>query len=213
MRATTTQKTLVSALTAMAGGLVITAAPAPAAQPPADCLQFGFPGGGETIKISSGNQVIFSPPRGQSFLGVPSEVQPVALHGTMSGSVDGRSITLTNTTNRGPFVYTGTVGADGIARGDMSGGTWYIQYRLTCLERPAPPVPAPAPVPVPVPPPAPAPDPAPAQRADTDKDGLFDDDETNVYGTNPAVADTDGDGPDDGQEVFDGTDPLDPNSP
>lgn len=29
----------------------------------------------------------------------------------------------------------------------------------------------------------------------------------------PAVADTDGDGPDDGHEVFDGTNPLDPNSP
>lgn len=72
---------------------------------------------------------------------------------------------------------------------------------------PAQPV-APAPVP---PPPEPAP--APAERSDMDNDGLFDDDETDVYGTNPAVADTDGDGPDDGQEVFDGTDPLDPNSP
>ena len=44
-------------------------------------------------------------------------------------------------------------------------------------------------------------------------DGLFDDDETNVYNTNPDKADTDGDGPDDDQEVFDGTDPLDPNDP
>lgn len=52
---------------------------------------------------------------------------------------------------------------------------------------------------------------APAQnRADTDKDGLFNDDETNVYGTNPNKADTDGDGRDDGQEIFDNTDPNNP---
>jgi Bacterial TSP3 repeat len=44
-------------------------------------------------------------------------------------------------------------------------------------------------------------------RRDADQDGLFDDDETNVYGTNPNKADTDGDGRDDGQEVFDKTDP------
>jgi Bacterial TSP3 repeat len=44
-------------------------------------------------------------------------------------------------------------------------------------------------------------------RPDTDKDGLFDDDEVNVYGTNPKRADSDGDGRDDGQEVFDNTDP------
>lgn len=48
-------------------------------------------------------------------------------------------------------------------------------------------------------------------RPDRDFDGLYDDDETDVYGTNPDVADTDGDGPDDGQEVYDGTDPLTPN--
>jgi Bacterial TSP3 repeat len=47
----------------------------------------------------------------------------------------------------------------------------------------------------------------PNQRPDRDNDGLFDDDETNVYSTNPDRADTDGDGRDDGQEVFDGTDP------
>ena len=46
---------------------------------------------------------------------------------------------------------------------------------------------------------------------DTDQDGLFDDDETNVYGTNPKKADSDGDGRDDGQEVFDTTDPNNPN--
>jgi Bacterial TSP3 repeat len=47
-------------------------------------------------------------------------------------------------------------------------------------------------------------------RVDSDKDGLFNDDETNVYGTNPNKADSDGDGRDDGQEVFDKTDPNNP---
>src|SRR5919199_1678950 len=50
-----------------------------------------------------------------------------------------------------------------------------------------------------------------ARRPDSDGDGLFDDDETGVYGTDPNNPDTDGDGVDDGQEVFDGTDPLTPN--
>jgi hypothetical protein len=47
-----------------------------------------------------------------------------------------------------------------------------------------------------------------AQRSDRDGDGLFDDDETDVYGTNPDVFDTDGDGVGDGEEVYLGTDPL-----
>jgi hypothetical protein len=48
-------------------------------------------------------------------------------------------------------------------------------------------------------------------RPDRDGDGLYDDDETDVYGANPDNPDTDGDGVDDGQEVYDGTDPLTPN--
>jgi hypothetical protein len=51
------------------------------------------------------------------------------------------------------------------------------------------------------------------QRPDRDGDGLFDDDETDVYGTDPDNPDSDGDGPDDGQEVYDGTDPASPAAP
>ncbi len=47
-------------------------------------------------------------------------------------------------------------------------------------------------------------------RPDRDGDGLYDDDETDVYGTNPDVYDTDGDGVGDGEEVYVGTDPLVP---
>ena len=48
------------------------------------------------------------------------------------------------------------------------------------------------------------------QRPDRDGDGLFDDDETDVYGTDPDNPDSDGDGADYGQEVYDGTDPASP---
>ena len=40
--------------------------------------------------------------------------------------------------------------------------------------------------------------------------GLTDDEETNVYGTDPLVADTDGDGLEDGYEIANGLNPLDP---
>jgi hypothetical protein len=40
------------------------------------------------------------------------------------------------------------------------------------------------------------------QRPDRDGDGLYDDDETDVYGTNPDVYDTDGDGTGDGEEIY-----------
>jgi len=44
--------------------------------------------------------------------------------------------------------------------------------------------------------------------SDDDNDGLSDDEEINTHGTNPLVADTDGDGINDGVEVDQGTDPT-----
>lgn len=43
---------------------------------------------------------------------------------------------------------------------------------------------------------------------DSDGDGLYDTDETQVYGTNAWVFDSDGDGVGDGQEIYNGTNPL-----
>ena len=49
---------------------------------------------------------------------------------------------------------------------------------------------------IPIPPPPP-----PTPPVDTDADGLFDDDESGIYGTDPNKADTDGDGMNDGDEL------------
>ncbi|HXK21169.1 MAG TPA: MarR family transcriptional regulator, partial [Myxococcota bacterium] len=48
--------------------------------------------------------------------------------------------------------------------------------------------------------------------ADTDGDGLADGAEVHTHGTNPLVFDTDGDGFGDGDEVAAGSDPLNPAS-
>ncbi len=47
---------------------------------------------------------------------------------------------------------------------------------------------------------------------DSDVDGLSDDAEVNQYHTNPQIFDTDNDGRGDGDEILDGTDPLNPES-
>src|SRR4051812_32188326 len=47
-----------------------------------------------------------------------------------------------------------------------------------------------------------------AQRLDSDGDGLYDDDESFIYGTDPFSYDSDGDGVGDGEEVYNGTNPL-----
>jgi len=52
--------------------------------------------------------------------------------------------------------------------------------------------------------------PAAAQGVDTDADGLSDDDELNLTGTDPFGPDSDDDGFNDGWEVSAGSDPLDP---
>jgi hypothetical protein len=56
------------------------------------------------------------------------------------------------------------------------------------------------------------PPPPPPPPLDTDGDGLIDEDERNIYGTDPNLADSDGDGFADGTEVSQGFDPSDPDS-
>src|SRR4051812_21673609 len=46
------------------------------------------------------------------------------------------------------------------------------------------------------------------QRPDSDGNGLYDDDESFLYGTDPFGYDSDGDGVGDGEEVYNGTNPL-----
>lgn len=48
---------------------------------------------------------------------------------------------------------------------------------------------------------------------DLDGDGITNDDEINIYGTDPNNPDTDGDGINDGDEINNGSDPLDPCDP
>ncbi len=85
--------------------------------------------------------------------------------------------------------------------------TWNTREPLKCMAA-AVELPPAAP-PQRAPPQQEPPPPDEQQRPDTDQDGLFDDDETDVYGTDPNDPDTDGDGRNDGLEVFENTDPKD----
>lgn len=51
------------------------------------------------------------------------------------------------------------------------------------------------------------------ENPDIDGDGITNDDEINIYGTDPNNPDTDGDGIDDGVEIANGSDPLNPCDP
>jgi Bacterial TSP3 repeat len=124
------------------------------------------------------------------------------VYGDASGGITGaNSFDLNvNWDDGAPGQYVGVIDDNGFVHGYVlnGGADWKSDEPLKCTT--SPPTTDPAP-------------PGPGGREDRDGDGLFDDDEMTVYGTNPDVADTDGDGPDDGQEVFDGTNPNDPNNP
>jgi hypothetical protein len=207
------------------GALGVFIVPAPQTQA-APCGQWGFTG--QTHLQQSNNWAMFFTSTGTTAQGRADGISnrfgggsPPDMHGSISGGIDGSTINLEVQWDNGPVgKYTGSVGADGFAHGTTydaknpgSKATW-DSSPLTCIA--APPAPAAPPPPPPAPPPAqapaaPPPAPAPAAaRPDADDDGLYDDDETDVYGTDPHKADTDGDGVGDGQEVENGTNPLIP---
>jgi hypothetical protein len=226
-----------SAVTIAVAGLLVS--PAVALAAPCQVTQYHFPGGLTTINIKNGARQIgtvqFDSPQGTSVNTTATSTYPNGerYQGSIVGSIEGRRLNFTVKRSNPNFTqrdvkYAGEVGTDNIARGtDDYGNTWTIAPPMDCglvlgepelAPEPPPPPAAPAP-PAPEAPPPPgqaglAPEaPPPGRPNDRDSDGLFDADEANVYSTNPDVPDTDGDGPDDGQEVFDGTDPLDPNDP
>jgi hypothetical protein len=171
---------------------------------PAACSQYGFNEGGFTFVEDNGWQVFLNQ-TGKNEKTVQGRALTSDKNGANLGggninsaNINGNAVQIQIAWDNGRLLsYSGTVGDDGIARGQGTDGSWQSIRALPCITA------APAEQPAPV----------PGRPNDRDSDGLFDADETNVYGTNPDKADTDGDGPDDGQEVFDGTDPLDPNDP
>jgi hypothetical protein len=100
---------------------------------------------------------------------------------------------------------------DGISDGDeIAARADPVDEGSTPVVLPAVATPAPAPRAAATPVLAATPRAAGRWSGDLDGDGLSTADEVNVYGTNPAVVDTDGDGRSDGGEVAGGGDPLDP---
>jgi hypothetical protein len=223
MSTKTRQKTLLatSATAMSAVGFLMVPVPAQAVPmlplAPA-CTQYGF-GGDFALRQSNGYRVEFRS-TGTGAVGRATATGQSNMAGNVSGGIQGRTVDFTIRWDSGPRGhYTGYVGEDDFVHGGNSAdeanpgstATWDSTVPLVCIApTAAPPTPQP---PVTTPLPSPTTPPQVPPRPDGDSDGLFNDDETNVYGTNPDVADTDGDGSDDGQEVFDGTDPLDPNDP
>jgi hypothetical protein len=190
------------------------------------CDQWAFPGDVLIREAGTGWDVSFSS-SGQSAGGRATATGP---GGTKSGNISGGMtkgghVTLTVRYDNGQFQqYVGDVGDDaklhGVTQNNVpneSGIRWSTVFPISCSKAPLE-LPIPEEIPEPAPaPPAPAPEQAPpAQRLDRDQDGMFDDDETNGHNncgcvTDPAKADTDGDGVNDGAEDDNNTNPLDPN--
>jgi hypothetical protein len=201
----------------------------PAQADPA-CQNYAFPDGDLAI-LQNDKWVVSIPASGQRLTGRVSASSPNSfgesdsqtISGSPSGGINGTAIDFTVAWDNGHRShYFGTVMGDGHGAGERDdvrtagagpdNTTWNTESPLKCIPAAAPPAqPAPPKAANPAPPKAAEPDPAvpqqQGQRPDTDGDGLFDDDETDVYSTNPNTADTDGDGRNDGQEVFEETDP------
>jgi hypothetical protein len=228
MSTTTKQKTLVAASAAAISTIGLLTCPALAQAEPMfplapACDNYELGNSGALLQLNQSDGVVVQlPTSGPSLQNAgPGRVMyliPGRTEGTFGnayGGIQGRNINFTVKWDQGPGAghtntYTGRVGDDGFATGtttstDRATSNWRSTWGHNCVYKP--------PVQAPPPPPPPPPLPPPGRPNDRDSDGLFDADETDVYGTNPDIADTDGDGPDDGQEVFDGTDPRDPNDP
>ena len=207
-----------AAACACAAGLLAVSVPAQAAP----CQSFEFPAGNWTIGQSDGWQVTI-PASGQKLAGLvqalPQDVATPKQSGFPSGGINGNKIDFTIDWDNGHRShYFGTIDAEGRSSGERDdvravgagpdNTTWRAPSPLTCVKAPVGPdelPPAEQGAPLPITPPDQAP--GEQQRPDRDADGLFDDDETDVYGTDPDDPDTDGDGRRDGLEVYEGTDP------
>jgi hypothetical protein len=217
-------KSFLAAAAVGAAGFLTLPAPAyadpmiPLAPP---CQQWSFPGDVQIREAATGWDVAFSA-TGQSAGGRATATGP---GGSKSGNITGAMtkgghVELTVRYDNGQVQqYVGDVGDDaklrGVTRNNVpkeSGIHWSTVFPISCskapFELPGLPEPAPEPAP-PAPAPAPAPpppeQPSPAERPDSDQDGLYDDDETDIYCTDPNNFDSDGDGVGDGQEREDGT--------
>ncbi len=172
------------------------------------CTEFAF-NGPTKIHTATGWELSFNSTGSEAHGDVVASLEkngegnPASNFGTVVGLIQGNTISLHVTWNTRTGDYTGQIDPSGLASGDSvdtklgneAGTAWNLTEPLRCVSPAAPVEPAP---------------PVQQERADTDGDGLFDDDEKNVYHTNPSKPDSDGDFRDDGQEVFEHTNPLIP---